>query len=75
MSMTFDANGGQVGPGGQPDPKEEFQQELIDAVVNAHSVGGHMREVDALALLVILGMDRDEADELLADARLCACEQ
>jgi hypothetical protein len=50
-------------------------QDLIDAVVNAHSVGGHMREVDALALLVMLGMDNGEADELLAEARLCACEE
>lgn len=49
-------------------------QELIDAVVNSHSVGGHMAEDDALALLVMLGMDRGEADELLSDARLCACE-
>lgn len=50
-------------------------ENLIDAVVNAHSLGGHMAEDDALALLVVLGMDKGEADELLADARLCACEQ
>lgn len=50
-------------------------EELIDAVVNAHSLGGHMREADALALLVMLGMENDEAGELLSDARLCACEQ
>ena len=49
-------------------------QELIDAVVNAHSLGGHMDEDDALALLVLLGMDKGEADELLSDARLCASE-
>jgi hypothetical protein len=64
-----------------PGPQSEMSpgmvapnQELIDAVVNAHSVGGHMKEDDALSLLVILGMEKDEADELLADARLCACE-
>lgn len=41
---------------------------LIDAVVNAH-VGVAMKEHHALTLLVTLGMDGDEAEELLADAR------
>jgi hypothetical protein len=63
------------GPVSDMSPGVEMpNQELIDAVVNAHSVGGHMKEDDALALLVILGFEKDEADELLADARLCASE-
>lgn len=41
---------------------------LIDAVVNAH-IGVPMKEHHALMLLADLGMDGDEADELLADAR------
>ena len=50
-------------------------QELIDAVVNAHSLAMRIDEEDALKLLVLLGLPKDEADDLLTDARLCACEE
>lgn len=45
-----------------------IHQGLIDAIANAH-VGCPMNEDDALRLLVILGMDRDEADDLLTAQR------
>jgi hypothetical protein len=41
---------------------------LIDSVANAH-VGVPMNERHALTLLVALGMDSGEAEELLADVR------
>lgn len=64
-----------------PGPQSEMSpgmvaptQELIEAVVNAHSLAMRIDEEDALKLLVLLGMPQDEADELLADARMCAFE-
>jgi hypothetical protein len=47
---------------------QSAQQQLIDAVANAH-IGVPMDEDDALALLKILGMDADEADDLLTAQR------
>lgn len=45
-------------------------RDAIDAIVNSHSVGASMSEEIATALLRFLGMNSDEAKELLADARL-----
>ena len=55
-------------------PGDAFHQEMIDAVVNAH-LDAHLSERIARGLLVQLGMDAGEADELLSDARLCASEE
>jgi hypothetical protein len=41
---------------------------LIDAVANAH-IGVRMGEGDALMLLIMMGMDKDEADDLLTAQR------
>lgn len=48
------------------DPQQ--RQDLIDAVANAH-IGVRMFEVDALALLKLIGMDPQEADDLLTAQR------
>ena len=64
-------------PGHLPTMKEvndALDQELIDAVVNAHT-GVQLSEAVARTLLVRLGMEFGEADELLADARLCAQQE
>lgn len=45
-------------------------QQAIDAVVNSHTVGSRISEPLALAILRLLGMSDDEADELLSDARI-----
>lgn len=42
---------------------------LIDAVVNAHSLGTRIQEHHALILLSMIGMDGDDADELITAAR------
>jgi hypothetical protein len=58
------------------EPGHAFHQEMIDAVVNAHiGDGAHLSERIARGLLVRLGMDAGEADELLTDARLCAQQE
>jgi hypothetical protein len=46
----------------------EDHGELIDAVANAH-VGARLLETEALALLKLLGMDPNEADDLLTSQR------
>jgi hypothetical protein len=45
-----------------------IHQQLIDAIANAH-IGCPMSEEDAHRLLVILGMDSDEAEDLLTAQR------
>jgi hypothetical protein len=50
------------------EPVSPEDSALIDAVVNAH-IGVPLKEHHALTLLVSLGMNGDEAEDLLSDAR------
>ena len=47
---------------------DDTKAALIDAVANAH-IGVPIDEEDALELLKLLGMDPDEADDLLTAQR------
>lgn len=44
-------------------------RDAIDAVVNSHALGMKMTEAVALSLLRFIGLDDDEADDMLTAAR------